>query len=188
MSSGRSTGRSGPMCRSTSSGFVHLDVAGVRAWPRMTRSQLASLFPDGKTVHLPPDGKPLARYEEAKAEILARRGTISGAALRVAEEGGPSGRRSFWATLFSRNDDAGSGVSQVSSSAGDTRRTGDRLIKSGSSGKRARSLAFLSPAEPIESREARPNPPADNAAVLRELFASALVSGTASHPRPLRVA
>jgi hypothetical protein len=25
--------------------FVHLDVGSVRAWPRMTRSQLASIFP-----------------------------------------------------------------------------------------------------------------------------------------------
>ena len=171
-----------------SSGFVHLDVAGVRAWPRMTRGQLASLFPDGKTVHLPPDGKPLARYEEAKAEILARRGTISGGAFGVAEEDGPTGRRSFWATLFGRNDDAGLGVSRVSSFAGDTRRTGDRLVKSGSSGKQAKSLAPLPPTEPIGSREARPNPASDDVVVLRELFASALVSGTASHPRPLRVA
>ena len=52
--------------------FVHLDVGGVRAWPRMTYEQLARLFPDGKTVHLPSNGQPLARYEEAKAEIEAR--------------------------------------------------------------------------------------------------------------------
>ncbi len=52
--------------------FVHLDVGGVRAWPRMTYDQLVRLFPDGKTVHLPSNGQPLARYEEAKAEIEAR--------------------------------------------------------------------------------------------------------------------
>jgi uncharacterized protein YcbK (DUF882 family) len=52
--------------------FVHLDVGNVRAWPRMTYDQLARLFPDGKTVHLPSNGQPLARYEEAKAEIEAR--------------------------------------------------------------------------------------------------------------------
>ncbi len=33
--------------------FVHLDVGSVRSWPRMTSDQLARLFPDGKTVHLP---------------------------------------------------------------------------------------------------------------------------------------
>ena len=40
--------------------FVHLDVGSVRAWPRMTRAQLASIFPDGKTVHIPSDGTPSA--------------------------------------------------------------------------------------------------------------------------------
>jgi uncharacterized protein YcbK (DUF882 family) len=52
--------------------FVHLDVGNVRSWPRMTYEQLARLFPDGKTVHLPTNGQPLARYEEARAEIEAR--------------------------------------------------------------------------------------------------------------------
>ena len=52
--------------------FVHLDVGNVRHWPRMSYDQLASLFPDGKTVHIPSNGQPLARYEEARAEIEAR--------------------------------------------------------------------------------------------------------------------
>lgn len=52
--------------------FVHLDVGNVRSWPRMSFDQLARLFPDGKTVHLPTNGQPLARYEEARAEIEAR--------------------------------------------------------------------------------------------------------------------
>ena len=49
--------------------FVHLDVGNVRAWPRMSYEQLARLFPDGKTVHLPANGQPLARYDEARAEL-----------------------------------------------------------------------------------------------------------------------
>lgn len=52
--------------------FVHLDVGSVRSWPRMGYDQLARLFPDGKTVHLPSNGQPLARYEEARAEIASR--------------------------------------------------------------------------------------------------------------------
>ncbi len=52
--------------------FVHLDVGNVRHWPRMTYDQLARLFPDGKTVHIPSNGQMLARYDEAKAEIEAR--------------------------------------------------------------------------------------------------------------------
>ena len=54
--------------------FVHLDVGSVRAWPRMSYDQLARIFPDGKTVHIPSNGQPLARYEEARAEIAARGG------------------------------------------------------------------------------------------------------------------
>jgi hypothetical protein len=51
---------------------VHLDVGSVRAWPLMSYDQLASLFPDGKTVHLPTNGQPLARYDEARAELEGR--------------------------------------------------------------------------------------------------------------------
>ena len=40
--------------------FVHMDTGGVRAWPRMTRAQLERVFPDGNTLHLPVDGKPLS--------------------------------------------------------------------------------------------------------------------------------
>ncbi len=51
--------------------FVHLDVGSVRSWPRMSYDQLVRLFPDGKTVHLPSNNQPLARYEEARAELEA---------------------------------------------------------------------------------------------------------------------
>ena len=78
--------------------FVHLDVGSVRAWPRMTRDQLARIFPDGKTVHIPSDGEPMARYEEARAEILARGGSVAGYAVASAESGGR--KKGFWATLF----------------------------------------------------------------------------------------
>jgi len=50
--------------------FVHLDVGSVRHWPRMTRKQLIALFPDGKTLHIPSDGKPLSGYQT----VLARYG------------------------------------------------------------------------------------------------------------------
>lgn len=55
---------------SSGSPFVHLDTGSVRAWPRMTRAQLNELFPDGRTMHLPNDGKPLSQqgYQVALAE------------------------------------------------------------------------------------------------------------------------
>lgn len=52
--------------------FVHLDVGNVRAWPRMTQTQLASLFPQGKTLHVPANGKLLSAqgYNYAKSQWL----------------------------------------------------------------------------------------------------------------------
>ncbi len=52
--------------------FVHMDVGNVRHWPRMTREQLVKVFPTGRTVHLPTDGKPLSGYALAQAEIEKR--------------------------------------------------------------------------------------------------------------------
>lgn len=52
--------------------FVHLDTGSVRHWPRMTRTQLAKVFPRGKTMHIPTDGKPLAKYKVAVAEYKSR--------------------------------------------------------------------------------------------------------------------
>ncbi|SFG83801.1 DUF882 domain-containing protein [Methylobacterium gossipiicola] len=81
--------------------FVHLDVGSVRSWPRMTHDQLARLFPDGKTVHLPSDNRPLPGYELARAEVLARGGTVLGITqvAQVDEDDGPS-IRGFFASLF----------------------------------------------------------------------------------------
>jgi uncharacterized protein YcbK (DUF882 family) len=52
--------------------FVHLDTGSIRHWPRMTHDQLARVFPDGRTVHVPSDGAPLKGYELARAEIEKR--------------------------------------------------------------------------------------------------------------------
>lgn len=61
---------------SSGSPFVHVDTGSVRHWPRMTREQLARVFPDGRTLHIPSDGKPLPGYEIALAEYKAR-GSVS---------------------------------------------------------------------------------------------------------------
>jgi uncharacterized protein YcbK (DUF882 family) len=52
---------------SSGSPFVHVDTGSVRSWPRMTRSQLLALFPNGETLYLPADGTPLPGYERARA-------------------------------------------------------------------------------------------------------------------------
>lgn len=61
--------------------FVHVDVGGVRAWPRMSRQELVKLFPDGKTLHLPPDGRRFAGYNVALADYRRR---VSGQSIQVA--------------------------------------------------------------------------------------------------------
>jgi len=52
--------------------FVHLDTGSIRHWPRMSHDQLARVFPDGRTVHVPSDGNPLKGYELARADIEKR--------------------------------------------------------------------------------------------------------------------
>ncbi len=83
--------------------FVHLDVGSVRSWPRMSHDQLARLFPDGRTVHLPADGRPMPGYDMAKAEILARGGSVMGVSQAIAaadEEDSPNVVGQFFAMLF----------------------------------------------------------------------------------------
>ncbi|WP_372425934.1 DUF882 domain-containing protein [Salinarimonas chemoclinalis] len=88
--------------------FVHIDVGSVRHWPRMTRSQLAQLFPDGRTVHLPSDGRPLAGYDDARRQILAAGGIVHGE-QGTAVAGGGGQRRSLWSALFGDDEGEASG-------------------------------------------------------------------------------
>jgi uncharacterized protein YcbK (DUF882 family) len=87
--------------------FVHLDTGNIRMWPRMTHDQLAKVFPDGRTVHIPTDGVPLKGYEFAKADIEKRAGSDEAATLNKPGN--------FLAALFGRkgandeDDEAGSG-------------------------------------------------------------------------------
>jgi uncharacterized protein YcbK (DUF882 family) len=53
--------------------FVHFDVGNVRHWPRMSRRELIALFPNGKTLHIPSDGKPLPGFDQALAAYQARK-------------------------------------------------------------------------------------------------------------------
>ncbi|ARQ59896.1 MULTISPECIES: DUF882 domain-containing protein [Rhizobium] len=61
--------------------FVHMDVGGVRAWPRMSRDELVRLFPNGNTIHIPADGKPLPGYQQAMADYKRR---ASGTQIEIA--------------------------------------------------------------------------------------------------------
>ena len=54
--------------------FVHVDTGRVRSWPRVPRLELAALFPNGRSQHLPTDGKPITPrdYQLAMAKGLVK--------------------------------------------------------------------------------------------------------------------
>lgn len=90
--------------------FVHVDVARVRAWPRMTRQELVRLFPDGKTLHLPADGKPLPGYEAAMAAYQSRQKTGD---LAMVSSGSGKKAGGILASMFSDDTEGEDGVGDV---------------------------------------------------------------------------
>ncbi|NNH30677.1 DUF882 domain-containing protein [Rhizobium sp. SEMIA 4085] len=93
--------------------FVHMDVGGVRAWPRMSRQELAQLFPNGNTIHIPSDGKPLPGYQQAMADYKRR---VSTNQLVMASGGDAETRKpkTLFAALF------GGGADEEEDSAEDS--------------------------------------------------------------------
>ena len=95
--------------------FVHMDTGTIRHWPRMTHNQLAKVFPDGRTVHIPSDGHPLRGYALALADVERRGGRPSETSLEAAREAGvmtasadpaTGPKRGFFARLFGGGKDA----------------------------------------------------------------------------------
>jgi uncharacterized protein YcbK (DUF882 family) len=135
---------------SANSPFVHIDVGSVRAWPRMTRSQLVKLFPDGKTVHLPADGKPLPGYQQALAE-LKRNGGSRPLAL-AADEGAPAKRGGLLAMLFGDEEDETEEVNAAKPTTSGQSVTASRPVKP------APSTATAVRTEPVQAAPATPPP------------------------------
>jgi uncharacterized protein YcbK (DUF882 family) len=88
--------------------FVHLDVGNVRHWPRMNRSELLALFPDGKTIHVPTDGKPLPGYKQALASYNARK--KNGGSIQMASAPGGG---NFLSRLFGGGADDAEDSSEI---------------------------------------------------------------------------
>jgi len=135
--------------------FVHLDTGNVRHWPRMSRAQLARVFPNGKTMHIPRDGKPMPRYKEALARHKGRKsGRTVVAAYRqptptrtVGTETNNSGR-----IIIARNNSSSSNNSLFSSF------TGNNRVKPNQAAARSRSTAPKPPAA-IAAQPKGSNPP-----------------------------
>jgi uncharacterized protein YcbK (DUF882 family) len=68
--------------------FVHIDTASIRHWPNISREQLAKIFPDGRTVHIPADGKPMRNYALALADVERRGKAPNGRSLAAARDAG----------------------------------------------------------------------------------------------------
>ena len=88
--------------------FVHMDVGNVRHWPGISRQELVSLFPSGKTLHVPSDGRPLPGYEQAMAAYKARKGAGT-PNIELASAGGSAKRSGGLLAAFfggGRSDEA----------------------------------------------------------------------------------
>ena len=123
--------------------FVHLDTGNVRHWPRMTHDQLARVFPDGKTVHVPSDGQPLRNYAVAMADLQRRGGSAAG------EQTAERPQRNFLrqvASASARDDE----------DEGETRRVAARTSGSRASRTPCRRVARRSP--PVPMPRVRPQP------------------------------
>jgi uncharacterized protein YcbK (DUF882 family) len=68
--------------------FVHMDTADIRMWPRMSREELARVFPDGRTVQIPSDGRPMPGYAVALADIRNHGGMPSANSIGAARAAG----------------------------------------------------------------------------------------------------
>jgi uncharacterized protein YcbK (DUF882 family) len=164
--------------------FVHLDTGSIRHWPGISRDQLARVFPDGRTVHIPTDGKPMMGYELARAEMEARDGNDN-----AMKKSSPS----LWARLFTHksNDDeddeavstpvptaqqvadAASAISAAnkaadaksadakSADAGPTPRAKPSAFQLASADMQVAQLAKPKPAASADNAEANPQSPAD---------------------------
>ena len=89
--------------------FVHLDTGSIRHWPRMSHDQLARVFPNGRTVHVPSDGNPLGGYQLALADIEKR-----GSGDDTATKSKPGLFAAFFKGKSNEDDDEGAAAPVVS--------------------------------------------------------------------------
>ncbi|MEM9331982.1 MAG: DUF882 domain-containing protein [Pseudomonadota bacterium] len=92
--------------------FVHMDTGRVRHWPKMSRKELVRVFPKGKTLHVPTDGKPLARYNQAKAEYERKIKGKNRIVVAKAEE--IEKKPGLFAKLLGRDEDEEGAIGAVS--------------------------------------------------------------------------
>jgi uncharacterized protein YcbK (DUF882 family) len=113
--------------------FVHLDTGSVRHWPRMTREQLVRVFPDGRTVHVPTDGRPLSGYALALADIEKRGNSPSQMSIDSARAAGMAigdkPQNNLFASLFARHTDEDEDGDSAAASSDQPARSADAGAK-----------------------------------------------------------
>ncbi len=114
--------------------FIHTDVGNVRHWPRMSRRELLAVFPDGKTIHVPSDGRPLPGYEQAVAAYEARK--RSGGSIQIASSSGSARKgKTLFGMLFGggadEEEDTSEGSVAVASAAKPSRAVAARPAPAG---------------------------------------------------------
>jgi len=147
---------------SSGSPFVHMDTGNIRHWPRMTYAQLAKVFPDGRTVHVSSEGKPLPGFALALADAEARgqspnklsleqalaHGAINESQERVAENVALKQKRMLVAKIYGGKDAEDAGDDAEAAVAAATPRTGRMTVASAQA------------AKPIETQRIVPLPAA----------------------------
>ncbi|TCD11456.1 DUF882 domain-containing protein [Oricola cellulosilytica] len=171
--------------------FVHFDTGNVRAWPRMSRSELARIFPKGGTLHLPPDGKPLPGYEQALASYQSRK--RKGQATAIVSGGSDDSRKggTLLAALFGGGaDDEEDSVEAASPAPRPTRAVAPQPQPAApepeTTTPQTLIAALTTRATPRPS--SAPRPQADIPALAEQpvaVAAAAAPAGTTEPPRPL---
>jgi len=156
--------------------FVHLDTGNVRHWPKVSRELLSRIFPDGKTVHIPADGRPMPGYELALTEIKARGGETSSFATaslgnanneNVGTNTDDGRVKKFFANLFTNKND------------GEDEETNIRMVRS-----RPAVVVSAEPAtsQPIRVASASVLPPVQHGPQLQWVAGAPAVNTTTSDP------
>ncbi|MER8691942.1 MULTISPECIES: DUF882 domain-containing protein [Mesorhizobium] len=93
--------------------FIHMDVGNVRHWPGISRQELARVFPNGNTLHVPSDGKPLPGYQQAFAAYKSRKAAGTPNIELASVDGNQRKSRGLLATLLGRGEDEAEDVAEA---------------------------------------------------------------------------
>lgn len=80
--------------------FIHMDVGNVRHWPGISRQELARVFPNGSTLHVPSDGRPLPGFDQALAAYKSRKSAGTPNIELASADSGQRKSRGLLATLL----------------------------------------------------------------------------------------